>query len=349
MTTTTFEENSMELITRLRAPAPQTDAGDWPSPTALKDGGVDAMRKMATIAGEATSSLRNGGARRFAEAVEDTLEANLTKKARHSFLAKVGPTLLCLTFIDDGLRVPLRWSEQHNYMIHSMNMWSWLAAVVLIASSATQLFASWLILRPVSFQPSRVKMACYMLLTFVTLQPVLYGQVYDLDFMCRSSTMAGGLLLLIWGENDKIGRRTDSALGGLLAHDADERSADKLQLAGRLLLTFMFLFQAVFGQQGGLHSVLESPSVWNVSSSCALFALSLMVCLGFKAEWSSFVLTAVLGVANFFLYPFWNADAHLADYLRYYFFQTLSIMGGLMLLTLHGPGGLSLDGQKKKI
>jgi len=229
-----------------------------------------------------------------------------------------------------------------------MSMWSWVAAAVLITSSLTQLSASWLIMRPVSFEPSRVKLACYMLLAFVTLQPLVYGQVYDLDFVCRSSTMAGGLLLMIWGENDKIGRRNDSKLG-LLVHESDERSADKLQLAGRLLLTFMFLFQAIFGKEGGLHSVLESPSIYNIGSSCVLLALSLMVCLGFKAEWSSFVLTAVLGIANFFLYPFWSADSQMTDYLRYYFFQTLSIMGGLMLLTLHGPGGLSLDGQKKKL
>ena len=55
------------------------------------------------------------------------------------------------------------------------------------------------------------------------------------------------------------------------------QSADRLQLFGRLLLTFIFLFQAVHGEKGGLHSVLVKPSLFNILSSLFLLALSTMV------------------------------------------------------------------------
>ena len=56
------------------------------------------------------------------------------------------------------------------------------------------------------------------------------------DFMCRSITLAGGLLLLIWSENDK--QRRNENMG--IPMDAEEVGADRLQLCGRLFLTFIF-------------------------------------------------------------------------------------------------------------
>ena len=71
--------------------------------------------------------------------------------------------------------------------------------------------------------------------------------------------------------------------------------------------------------------------------------------MGFHTEWSSLGLSLVLLLSALWMYPFWSVPERLFDYYKYYFFQTLSVIGGLMLLTLHGPGGLSLDGQKKSL
>merc|ERR1712205_274252 len=43
----------------------------------------------------------------------------------------------------------------------------------------------------------------------------MYGQARDVDFMCRSLTLAGGLLLLIWGENDKQRNTELMGTGGM--------------------------------------------------------------------------------------------------------------------------------------
>lgn len=67
--------------------------------------------------------------------------------------------------------------------------------------------------------------------------------------MCRSVTLAGGLLLLIWSENDKQQRSEDIGL----PRAVEGASADRLQLSGRLLLCSLFFFQASGGPSGRGH------------------------------------------------------------------------------------------------
>lgn len=259
-------------------------------------------------------------------------------------LGVFGPFLLTLTFFEDGLRIFLRWGEQYHYMTGRMGFGPVLGSTILVSSAAVQIVGSTLVVRPATIRPNRVKPASYALLSFTALQPFMYGQATDLDFMCRSITLAGGFLLLIWAENEKRQAAEDR---GLPMQGEFGAGADRLQLSGRLLLTFIFFFQAIRGEQGGLHAVVTAPGFFNIVASLILLSLALMVCIGFKTEWSAIVLTVVLGLSNVWMYPFWSVHSRLVDYYKYYFFQTLSVMGGLMLLTLHGPGGLSLDGAKK--
>jgi len=268
----------------------------------------------------------------------------MTKKNRKDFLATVGPFLLVVTFIEDGLRIFLRWGEQIHYMTSVMNLGWYLGVFCLLLSATIQLGASSLVIRPAHIKPSRVKPGCYGLLFFVAVQPFMYGQARDVDFMCRSITLAGGLLLLIWSENDK--QRRSENMG--LPQDGQSQGSDRLQLCGRLFLTFIFFFQAIYDEHGGLHKVFSSPSFFGVCGSLLLLVLSALVCAGFKTEWSALLLTAILGISNCFMYPFWSVHERLVDFYKYYFFQTLSVMGGMMLLALHGPGGISLDMGSKK-
>mmetsp|Transcript_3901 Transcript_3901/g.12085 ORF Transcript_3901/g.12085 Transcript_3901/m.12085 type:complete len:290 (+) Transcript_3901:60-929(+) len=280
------------------------------------------------------------------QAVEPVLEYWLTKRRRQEFLANAGPALLCLTFVEDALRVLLRWTEQMQFMTKTMKRGWLFGGLLLLISMVTQFAGSAMILRPAHYKPSRVKMGCYILLGFVFVQPFMYGQARDLDFICRSVTLAGGLLLLIWSENDKQQRSEDIGL----PRAVEGASADRLQLSGRLLLCSLFFFQAMYSEKGGLHTLFTKPSFFTFVSFVTLIGLSALVCLGFKTEWSSLLLAVILFLSNLYMYPFWTVRESLKDFYRYYFFQTLSIIGGLMLLALHGPGGISLDkGMKKAI
>lgn len=278
--------------------------------------------------------------------MEHIMDSVLTKKRRKNILSFLGPALLVVTFVEDGARVFFRWGEQIQYMEKVMKMNYYMGVVCLVISAAVQIGSSFFIVRPRSIKPVRVKPACYTLLGFVCTQPFMYGQARDLDFMCRSITLVGGLLLLTWSENDRQRRSDDMGL----PQDEQGKGADRLQLSGRLLLTFLFFFQALWSNHGGLHSVVTNPTFFRVFSMLLLLVLSGLVCVGFKTEWSAIVLTVVLGVSNIWMYPFWRVHYKLQDFYKYYFFQTLSVMGGLLLLTLHGPGGYSLDkGAKKSI
>ena len=153
------------------------------------------------------------------DAIEPILERLMTKKSRKRFLERAGPALLVVTFIEDGLRIVLRWSEQMHYMTQVMGMCaprtiprarrdkiprappvavhpfsppppapphhrSWfLGVLLLIFSAVVQLGAASLVMRPEHIKPSRVKPGCYALLGFVALQPFMYGQARDVDFM----------------------------------------------------------------------------------------------------------------------------------------------------------------------
>ena len=275
----------------------------------------------------------------WAHRMLDVAERRFTKRRRKELLGRVGPVLLVMIFLEDGVRILLRWDEQLHYLTAAMRMGHGAATACLAASSSVQLTCSALIVRPQRFRPSRVTPACLALVAYVAVQPLLYGQTADVDFLCRSVTLAGGLLLLLWSENHRRWRATSTGI----PLDFQGLNADRLQLAGRLLLTFIFFFQALWAENGGLHTVLARPTVLGASLVVTLFGLSVFISVGFKTEWAALSLVVVFGTTNVWMYPFWNVPERLVDFYKYYFFHTLSIMGGLVLLAVHGPGSISLD------
>ena len=91
-----------------------------------------------------------------------------------------------------------------------------------------------------------------------------------------------------------------------------------------------------------------------------------LVIIGMKSRWVAFLLALTMTATALYMHPFWmfifstrtylmegvagmegyEVDAFtMADHQRYFFFQTMSTVGALLLLVVHGPGKLSIDEQ----
>ena len=111
-----------------------------------------------------------------------------------------------------------------------------------------------------------------------------------------------------------------------------------MQLAGRLLVIFMFLtlfkFDMSFLQIIGL--IVGAVFMTGVA-------------LGYKAKVCALILMLWLTSLNFIMNPWWSESSSIMrDFYKYDFFQTLSVVGGLLLIVALGPGGVSWDDYKKQ-
>lgn len=245
-----------------------------------------------------------------------------------SILPTVARFCLVSTFIEDGLRMWWQWSEQRDYMNAQWRCGYLLASLFVVFNMFGQLIPSALILTRYL-----IEAACATLFGIVVLQTFAYSILWDLKFLMRNMSLCGALLLLL-AESRVEGRSMFAGVPSL----GENKPKTYMQLLGRILVIFMFVTVLHFD----FHPLVVIQNIVAIVLMCA-------VTIGFKTKLCALILVLWLTALNFYSNAFWTIDSHRAmhDFLKYDFFQTLSVIGGLLMIVLLGPGGISFDDHKK--
>jgi putative oxidoreductase len=121
-------------------------------------------------------------------------------------------------------------------------------------------------------------------------------------------------------------------------------------LAGRLLLVLIFLFSGFgkltnpSGTLGYIASAgLPFPQLLLWGSVVIELGAALALLLGWKARWAAaLILLWMIPVTAVFHNP-WAGDPSQAQMQMIHLMKNLSIMGGLLLVIVLGPGGWSVE------
>ncbi|KAN0065892.1 ER-derived vesicles protein erv29 [Thecaphora frezii] len=265
--------------------------------------------------------------REYTSKIEDLIDTYTQPIKPH--LPALGRFLIVVTFFEDALRIVTQWSDQKYYLQRHRHFPWGVSHLFLIANVVVMIAASVAVITR-----KYPEISVGSLLGVVVVQGFGYGLIFDLNFFLRNLSVIGGLLMVL---SDSLSAKKNIFAGLPNISETDRKIY--FQLAGRVLLIFLFIGFIIQG----------TWSVARVIVSILGLGACIMVAVGFKARWSASFLVLLLSVFNILVNNFWTVHSmHPSrDFLRYDFFQTLSIVGGLLLLVNMGPGGFSMDERKK--
>eukprot|EP01134_Creolimax_fragrantissima_P000605 CFRG0605T1 len=247
-------------------------------------------------------------------------------RSAKKYLPTIARLLLVATFIDDGIRMWTHWHEQAQFFRRRFPLFICHAFVVV--NLVLQLLASGMVLARKQVVP-----AVAMLFAIVVLQTALYSPLWGANFFARNLSLVGGLVLLL----AEARVEKDKNFADVPSMGDEDKQKAVMQLVGRVLVGLMFLTLVHFDM-----------SAFKMTVTVIDMALLLCVTVGFNTKFTALVLCLSLSLRNMFMNPFWAVPSWQVDYVKYDFFQTLSVVGGLLMVVNLGAGGLSVDEKKKK-
>lgn len=264
----------------------------------------------------------------FIEKAEELANTCL-QKTKH-ILPHAARIFLVSTFIEDGIRMIYQWDEQRDYIAGTWKCGWFLGVLFVLINLFGQIGASVMVIAR-----KQVEVACYLLFGIIILQTVAYSILWDIKFLARSMSLLGAVLLIL-AENKKDTTNVFKSMP--MMDDPTKSSKSYMVLSGRILLVLMFLSLLRFSS--GFTEILRNII------GCGLIVL---ITIGFKTRLFSVVMVAWLMTLNMLFNDFWRhrSSSIMYDFKKYDFFQTMTVIGGLLVLVIIGPGGLSLDERKK--
>ena len=137
--------------------------------------------------------------------------------------------------------------------------------------------------------------------------------------------------------------------------------SDNLQPLSRVLISAVFI---VFGVLQFTHigNYIANPTVIKVSgltggiltptilaylvAAIDLFG-GILILAGYQTRWAAIVLIAFVVLTLLFVHTFWTMEGPARAANQANFYKNLAIIGGLLLLIIHGPGRMSVDGRSR--
>lgn len=260
----------------------------------------------------------------FSKKVEDLTDHPLVMKLK-PYTPTIARFFIVATFYEDSFRIMAQWSDQVFYLWNYRHFPYYFVVFFLFCVVVSMMIgATLLILR------KQTVYATTALICTVVLQGLVYGLFTGSSFVLRNISVIGGLLIA-FGDSIVTNRATFGMLPELDSKDG--KFKNYLLLAGRILMVLLFI-----------------TFTFTKSWLTVILTLAGTVCIaiGYKTKFASISLGLILAFYNIAVNNYWFHGSSKRDFLKYEFYQNLSIIGGLLLVGNTGAGQLSID-EKKKI